>query len=76
MDKKQVWEKVKTLLEMIKFSHTIFAFPFALMGVVLASLASAKAPGFGQVFWICVAMGGARTTAMGLNRLIHAKIDA
>jgi len=76
MDKKQVWEKIKTLLEMIKFSHTIFAFPFALMGVVLASLASGKAPGFGQVFWVCVAMVGARTTAMGLNRLIDAKIDA
>ena len=76
MDKKQIWEKIKTLLEMIKFSHTIFAFPFALMGVVLASLASGKAPGFGQVFWVCVAMVGARTTAMGLNRLIDAKIDA
>ncbi|RLB73294.1 MAG: 4-hydroxybenzoate octaprenyltransferase, partial [Deltaproteobacteria bacterium] len=36
MDKKQAWEKFKSLLEMIKFSHTIFAFPFALMGVVLA----------------------------------------
>ena len=76
MDSKQVWEKIKTLLEMIKFSHTIFAFPFALMGVVLASLASGKAPGVGQVFWVCVAMVGARTTAMGLNRLIDAKIDA
>ena len=76
MDKKQVWEKFKTLLEMIKFSHTIFAFPFALMGVVLASLANGKAPGIGQVFWVCVAMVGARTTAMGLNRLIDAKIDA
>lgn len=76
MDKKQAWEKFKSLLEMIKFSHTIFAFPFALMGVVLASLASGKAPGIGQVFWVCVAMVGARTTAMGLNRLIDAKIDA
>jgi len=44
--------------------------------VVLASLASHSAPGFGQVFWVCVAMVGARTTAMGLNRLIDAKIDA
>lgn len=61
---------------MIKFSHTVFAFPFALMGVVLASLASHKAPGFGQVFWVCVAMVGARSAAMGLNRLIDAKIDA
>jgi 4-hydroxybenzoate polyprenyltransferase len=76
MDKTQVFEKIKTLLEMIKFSHTIFAFPFALMGVVLASLASGELPGFGQIFWICVAMVGARSGAMGLNRLIDARIDA
>ncbi len=76
MDKSLLWNKVKTLLEMIKFSHTVFAFPFALMGVVLASLASGHAPGFLQVFWICMAMVGARSAAMGLNRLIDAKIDA
>ncbi len=76
MAKIQALDKIKSLLEMIKFSHTIFAFPFALMGVVLASLASGKPPGIGQVFWICVAMVGARSTAMGLNRLIDAKIDA
>jgi len=76
MDKGQIFDKIKTLLEMIKFSHTIFAFPFALMGVVLAALASGKAPSVSQVLWICVAMVGARTTAMGLNRLIDAKIDA
>ncbi len=76
MDTTKIYAKIKTLLEMIKFSHTIFAFPFALMGVVLASLASGKAPGFGQVFWICVAMVGARSAAMGFNRLIDAKIDA
>ena len=76
MDKSLLWNKVKTLLEMIKFSHTVFAFPFALMGVVLASLASGYAPSFLQVFWICMAMVGARSAAMGLNRLIDAKIDA
>lgn len=70
------YAKIVALLEMIKFSHTIFAFPFALMGVVLASLSSQKAPGIGQVFWICIAMVGARTAAMGLNRLIDARIDA
>lgn len=76
MTREQAYAKMKTLLEMIKFSHTIFAFPFALMGVVLASLASGRAPGIGQVFWICVAMVGARSAAMGLNRLIDARIDA
>lgn len=61
---------------MIKFSHTVFAFPFALMGMLLASLASGIAPSFAQVFWICLAMVGARTGAMGLNRIIDARIDA
>jgi len=68
--------KLTTLLEMIKFSHTVFAFPFALMGAVLASLAGGTPPTFGQVFWICMAMVGARTGAMGLNRIIDAGIDA
>lgn len=76
MTREQAFAKMKTLLEMIKFSHTIFAFPFALMGVVLASLASGRPPGFWQIFWICIAMVGARSAAMGLNRLIDARIDA
>lgn len=71
-----VWfNKVHDLLEMIKFSHTVFAFPFALMGVVFASLASGQAPTAGQVFWVCLAMVGARTAAMSLNRIIDAGID-
>ena len=70
------WGKLTSLLEMIKFSHTVFAFPFALMGVVLASLANGTAPTFGQIFWVCIAMIGARTGAMGLNRIIDARIDA
>ncbi len=71
-----VWNKTRTLLEMIKFSHTIFAFPFALMGVVLASMKTGAPPGLGQIFWICLAMVGARSAAMGLNRAIDARIDA
>ncbi|WP_027716378.1 UbiA-like polyprenyltransferase [Desulfuromonas sp. TF] len=70
------FDKTRTLLEMIKFSHTVFAFPFALMGVVLASLESGAAPTLGQIWWICVAMVGARSGAMGLNRIIDARIDA
>ena len=76
MDRALVVGKIRTLLEMIKFSHTIFAFPFALMGVVLASLANGAPPTLAQIFWICLAMVGARSGAMGLNRLIDAKIDA
>jgi 4-hydroxybenzoate polyprenyltransferase len=61
---------------MIKFSHTIFAFPFALMGATLAALASGRPPTAAQIGWICLAMVGARTAAMGLNRIIDARIDA
>ncbi len=74
--KNSAWSKLADLLEMIKFSHTVFAFPFALMGVVLASLASGTAPSIDQILWICLAMVGARTGAMGLNRIIDARIDA
>ncbi|EAT17340.1 UbiA-like polyprenyltransferase [Desulfuromonas acetoxidans] len=70
-----VSQKVRSLLEMIKFSHTIFAFPFALIGVVMAAQANGALPGIGQVFWICMAMIGARSGAMGLNRLLDAHID-
>lgn len=69
-------EKIVTLLEMIKFSHTVFAFPFALMGVVLASLASQTTPTIMQIVWICLAMIGARSAAMALNRILDARIDA
>lgn len=71
-----IWFKIAALLEMIKFSHTVFAFPFALMGMVLAALASGAPPTPQQVLWICLAMVGARTGAMALNRLIDARIDA
>jgi 4-hydroxybenzoate polyprenyltransferase len=58
---------------MIKFSHTIFALPFALSAVVLAS---SEAPlTLGKLFWILVAMVGARTAAMGVNRIVDADID-
>lgn len=72
----RVWAKFKALLEMIKFSHTVFAFPFALIGVVLAADASGHLPTVAQLLWICVAMVGARSAAMGLNRIIDARIDA
>ena len=72
----QVQEKIRALLEMIKFSHTVFAFPFALMGATLASMTSATAPTLMQVIWLCLAMVGARSFAMGLNRIIDARIDS
>mgnify|MGYP002399329890 CR=1 FL=1 len=58
---------------MIKFSHTLFALPFAFTGALLAARGL---PSIGQIVWILLAMIGARTAAMGLNRLIDADIDA
>lgn len=71
-----MFSKIRHLLEMIKFSHTIFAFPFALMGATLAALANGQPPSAAQIGWICLAMVGARNAAMGLNRIIDARIDA
>jgi 4-hydroxybenzoate polyprenyltransferase len=58
---------------MIKFSHTLFALPFAFTAAVLAA---GGLPTLWQAFWILLAMTGARTAAMSLNRLIDAEIDA
>lgn len=70
--------KLKTFLEMIKFEHTLFALPFAYLGAFLAGRSS-RIGGFptaAQLFWITLAMVGARTAAMSLNRLIDRHIDA
>lgn len=65
--------RLADLMEMIKFSHTVFALPFALTGMVLAARGL---PDLGTVFWILVAMLGARTAAMAWNRVADAQIDA
>jgi len=65
--------KISVFLEMIKFPHTVFALPFALTGALLAANGL---PSGRQILWIILAMVGARTAAMGLNRLIDAEIDA
>lgn len=65
--------KTGIFLEMIKFSHTIFALPFALTGALLAA---GGLPSLRQTAWIILAMVGARTAAMAMNRLIDAGIDA
>jgi 4-hydroxybenzoate polyprenyltransferase len=59
---------------MIKFSHSIFALPFALSGAILATR---EVPlNFSKVFWIIVTMIAARSAAMGFNRLVDHKYDA
>jgi 4-hydroxybenzoate polyprenyltransferase len=58
---------------LVKFEHTIFALPFAYVG---AFLAVGGVPSAHDLLWITVAMIGARSLAMALNRLIDARIDA
>ena len=65
--------KARAFLEMIKFEHTMFALPFAYLGMVLAA---GGWPGWWKFIWITVAMAAARTAAMSLNRLIDRGIDA
>jgi len=60
-------------ITLVKFEHTIFALPFAYVG---AFLAVDGVPSAHDLIWITVAMVGARSLAMGLNRLIDAGIDA
>jgi 4-hydroxybenzoate polyprenyltransferase len=71
--RKGLCARIRIFLEMIKFSHTVFALPFALAGALLAARGI---PAWQQIFWIVMAMVGARTAAMGLNRVIDAEIDA
>ena len=66
-------QKLKVFFEMIKFEHTLFALPFAYLG---AFLAAKGIPPYLKLFWITLAMIGARTAAMSLNRLIDRHIDA
>ena len=58
---------------LVKFEHTIFALPFAYVGAILAVQG---VPSGHDLFWITIAMVGARSLAMALNRLIDARIDA
>src|SRR5262249_46351763 len=58
---------------LVKFEHTIFALPFAYVG---AFLAVDGYPGTANIVWLTLAMAGARTLAMALNRLIEAELEA
>ncbi len=69
-----MFDRIATFGRMIKFSHSIFALPFAMSGVVLASTQSEITMRI--VGWIIVAMVGARSAAMGFNRWADRKMDA
>jgi len=67
-----MFKKITILLEMIKFEHTVFALPFAFMG---AFLSTRGVPDGATFCWIVLAMVGARTCAMGFNRIVDRKFD-
>lgn len=64
---------LRDFLELIKFEHTIFALPFAYLGMLLAADGF---PGWAKFLWITLAMAAARTVAMGINRIADRYIDA
>ena len=66
--------KLATYLSFVRFSHSVFALPFALTGALLAWRAAAFS--WWQVLWIVIAMVSARSAAMGFNRLVDARFDA
>jgi len=65
-------KKIAILLEMIKFKLTVFAMPFAFIGAFLAAKGMPDLP---VLFWVIVAMVGARTCAMGFNRIVDWRFD-
>jgi 4-hydroxybenzoate polyprenyltransferase len=68
--------RIRIVLEMIKFEHSVFALPFALTGALLAARASRHGwPTLRQVAWIVVAMVAARSAAMTINRIVDLRYD-
>ena len=68
--------RIKTVLEMIKFEHSVFALPFALTGALLAARSTRHGwPSPGQILWIVVAMVAARSAAMTMNRIADLRYD-
>ncbi len=65
--------KLRAFLELVKFEHTVFALPFAYLGMLLAA---GGLPTFHQFAWITVAMAAARTLAFAVNRLADRYYDA
>ena len=69
-----MFPKLRVYLSFVRFSHSVFALPFALAGALLATRhATVTWPIVG---WILVAMVAARSAAMGFNRLVDARLDA
>ncbi len=68
--------RIRTVLEMIKFEHSVFALPFALVGALLAARVTVHGwPTWRQIVWIVVAMVAARSAAMTMNRIVDLRYD-
>jgi len=68
--------RIRTVLEMIKFEHSVFALPFALTGALLAARFTSHGwPTWRQILWIVVAMVSARSAAMTINRIVDLRFD-
>jgi len=71
--------RLRTVLEMIKFEHSVFALPFALTGALLAARVAHKTPSgwptLRQIVWIVIAMVAARSAAMTMNRIADVRYD-
>jgi 4-hydroxybenzoate polyprenyltransferase len=71
--------RLRTYASFVRFSHSVFALPFALAGALLALQQQEQPSGSDlamRLFWILVAMVAARSAAMGFNRLVDARFDA
>jgi 4-hydroxybenzoate polyprenyltransferase len=69
-----MFTKLATYLSFVRFSHSVFALPFALAGTLLAAQRTVVT--WASVAWVLVAMVAARSAAMGFNRLVDARFDA
>lgn len=68
--------RIKIVLEMIKFEHSVFALPFALTGALLGARATHHGwPTWRQLLWVVVAMVAARSAAMTVNRIVDLRYD-
>src|SRR6188474_1061073 len=76
-----MFKRLQTYASFVRFSHSVFALPFAFAGALLALRQQAETgpdtlSPMARIFWILVAMVAARSAAMGFNRLVDARFDA
>jgi 4-hydroxybenzoate polyprenyltransferase len=69
-----MFRRLRIYFSFVRFSHSVFALPFALAGALLASRHSPITAG--TIAWVLAAMVSARSAAMGFNRLVDARMDA